>query len=412
MNSKERVLAALDHREPDRIPVDFSGHRSSGISAMAYAKLRKYLDLETKPIRVYDPVQQLAIVDEDVLDRFGIDVIELGRGFDDLEGTWIDWVLPDGTPCKMPSWTEPKRGKNSWDIISPKSGRVIATMPDSAIYFEQTYWPFAEKEDFDDIGGSFSESMWCTMVTPPGPMAADPDGTKIFTDGARRLRESTDKAIVGLFGGNLLEMGEFLYGMDKFLLMLAAEKSRAHQFLDKLVEFYLVNLEKFLGVTGEYIDIILFSDDMGGQQGPLISPQMYQEFFKSRHKIIWDRAKELSNVKVLLHCCGGIRELIPHLIDIGLDSINPVQITCAGMDPQELKNEYGKDIVFWGGGCDTRDVLPNGKPDEVSRHVKELIKIWAPGGGFVFQQVHNILANVPPENIVAMFDAINGSFYE
>jgi len=166
MNSKERVLAALDHREPDRIPVDFSGHRSSGISAMAYAKLRKYLDLETKPIRVYDPVQQLAIVDEDVLDRFGIDVIELGRGFDDLEGTWIDWVLPDGTPCKMPSWTEPKRGKNSWDIISPKSGRVIATMPDSAIYFEQTYWPFAEKEDFDDIGGSFSESMWCTMVTP------------------------------------------------------------------------------------------------------------------------------------------------------------------------------------------------------------------------------------------------------
>jgi len=194
--------------------------------------------------------------------------------------------------------------------------------------------------------------------------------------------------------------------------MLAAEKSRAHQFLDKLVEFYLVNLEKFLGVTGEYIDIILFSDDMGGQQGPLISPQMYQEFFKSRHKIIWDRAKELSNVKVLLHCCGGIRELIPHLIDIGLDSINPVQITCAGMDPQELKNEYGKDIVFWGGGCDTRDVLPNGKPDEVSRHVKELIKIWAPGGGFVFQQVHNILANVPPENIVAMFDAINGSFYE
>ncbi len=407
MNSRERVLAAFEHREPDRIPIDFSAHRSSGISAMAYAKLRKYLGLEEKPILVYDPVQQLAVLDQDVLDRFGVDVIELGRGFDDLEGTWVDWVLPDGTPCKMPSWCEPKRGKDSWDIISPKSGRVIATMPDSAIYFEQTYWPFAEEENTDDIGGSFSESMWCAMVTPPGPMVTCPDGDKIFAERARKLRQSTDKAIVGLFGGSLLEMGEYLYGMENFLMMLAAEKSRVNKFLDKLVEFYLVNLENYMRLAGPYIDIILFVDDTGGQQGLLISPQTYEEFFKPRHKILWNYPKQFADVKTLLHCCGGISQLIPHFIDLGLDSINPVQITCSGMDPHQLKKEYGRDMVFWGGGCDTRDILPNAAPDEVSRHVKELMKIWAPGGGFVFQQVHNILANVPPENITAMFDAIN-----
>ena len=407
MNSRERIMTALDHQEPDRIPIDFSSHRSSGISAMVYPKLRRLLGLKPKPIRVYDPVQQLAVVDDDVLDRFGVDVIELGRGFDDLEGTWVDWVLPDGTPCQMPSWTEPKRGKDCWNIISPKSGRVIATMPDSAIYFEQTCWPFAENEDINNIGESFSESMWCAMATPPGPMAAGPDGAKILEDGAKKLRQSTDRAIVGLFGGNFLEMGEFLYRIDNFLFMLAAEKKRVHAFLDKLLEFYLVNLENYLKAAGPYIDIILFSDDMGGQQASLISPKMYEEFFKFRHEILWNRAKELADVKTLLHCCGAVRELIPHLIDIGLDSINPVQISCEGMDPKELKTEYGKDMTFWGGGCDTRDVLPNGTPKEVSKHVKELMNIWKPDGGFVFQQVHNILANVPAENIVAMFDAIN-----
>lgn len=134
---------------------------------------------------------------------------------------------------------------------------------------------------------------------------------------------------------------------------------------------------------------------------------MYVEVFKPRHQRLWSRAKELADVKTLLHCCGGIGELIPHLIDIGLDSVNPVQINCQGMDPEALKREYGRDIVFWGGGCDTRDVLPNLSPAEVARHVKELIAIWKPEGGYVFQQVHNILADVPPENIVAMFDAVN-----
>jgi uroporphyrinogen decarboxylase len=143
------------------------------------------------------------------------------------------------------------------------------------------------------------------------------------------------------------------------------------------------------------------------QTGPLISPRMYRQFFKPRHALMWQTAKRLANVKVLLHCCGGVRQLLPDLIDAGLDAINPVQISCAGMDAAGLKRDFGSEITLWGGGCDTQTILPNGTPQQVAEHVRRQIDILQPGGGFVFQQVHNIMANVPPENIVAMFAAVN-----
>ena len=133
---------------------------------------------------------------------------------------------------------------------------------------------------------------------------------------------------------------------------------------------------------------------------------MYREFFQPRHKLMWARAKQLANVKVMLHCCGGVRELLPHLIDAGLDGINPVQISCARMDAAELKAEFGKDLVFCGGGCDTQTILPYATPDEVRRHVRQQVRILSPGGGFIFSQVHNILAPVPPANVVAMYAAV------
>jgi uroporphyrinogen decarboxylase len=212
---------------------------------------------------------------------------------------------------------------------------------------------------------------------------------------------------VGLFGGNLVEMGQFLYGMDRFLLMLAAEPREVHRFLDRVVEIHLANLERFLACAGQSMDIIAFGDDMGMQTGPQFSPAMYREFFKARHALMWARAKQLAPVRVMLHCCGGVRPLIRDLIEAGLDAMNPVQTSCSGMDPAELKREFGGDLVFWGGGCDTQSVLPAASPDGVRRHVKERVRILAPGGGFVFQQVHNVLASVPPENVVAMLDAVN-----
>ena len=405
MTPRERAFTSLNHREPDRVPVDLSGHRSSGIAAITYAKLRKHLGLSPRPIRVYDTVQQLAIVDEDVLDLFGVDTIELGRQFALDEGDWTDWVLPDGTPCQVPAWVRPERADGKW-VIRSKSGRVIAHMPDGALYFEQTYYPLADEHGPRTIPKAMEECMWTAVASPPGPLANGPEGLERLAEGAKALRASTDRAIIGLFGGNLLELGQFLYRNDNFFVLLAGESAKAHAFLDEAVETHLAALERFLGAVGPNIDVVLFGDDLGMQRGPQISPQMYREFFKPRHKLMWARAKELAPVKVMLHCCGGVRQLLPDLIDAGLDAINPVQISCTGMDPRELKSEFGKEMVFWGGGCETQTALALDAPAEVKEHVRRLVDIFRPGGGFVFQQVHNILANVPPENIVAMYEAV------
>ena len=407
MTPRQRVLTSLKHHEPDRIPIDFSGHRSSGITAIAYAKLRNHLGLPKRALRVYDPIQQLAIVDEDVLERFSVDTIELGRAFALEDKYWVDWVLPDGTPCQMPAWVVPEREGSRW-ILRSRSGRVLAQMPDGALFFEQTYYPFVDDTpDHRRIAEAFDESMWTAIVSPPGPITAGPAGRKLLIEGAQRLRANTDRAILGLFGGNLLEVGQFLYRNDNFFVLLAGDPDGAHDFLDRLVELHLKNLENFLSAVGPSIDIIVFGDDLGMQTGPQISPRMYREFFKPRHARLWSRAKELADVKVMLHCCGGVRELLPDLIEAGLDAINPVQISCRGMEPAGLKDGFGDRMVFWGGGCDTQEELIHGTPESIRAHVREEVRLLSPGGGFVFQQVHNIMPNVPPENVVAMFDAVH-----
>lgn len=407
MTHRERVIAALNHQEPDRVPIDLSGHRSSGIAGMAYHRLRAALGLQPKPVRIYDPVQQIAIVHDDVLDRFGVDTIELGRAFAHEDGYWVDWTLPDGAPCQMPAWSAPEREEKRWVIKSP-TGRVIAQMPDGAWYFEQTYWPFFEEDDDPErLPELLDECMWTGLASPPGPIVAGEEGGAVFRAGARQLREQSERAILGLFGGNLHEFGQFFYRIDKWLMMLAGEPDRVNRFLDKVVEMHLAALEQFLGAVGKHIDVILFGDDLGMQSGPQMSPAMYRDIFKPRHALLWRRAKELADVKVMLHCCGGVRELLPDLIDAGLDAINPVQISCNGMEAAALKRDFGGQMVFWGGGCDTQDILPNGTPEQVAKHTREQVAHLKRGGGFVFQQVHNILANVPAKNIIAMFDAIH-----
>lgn len=410
MTSRERVLKAFEFKSSDRIPIDFSGHRSSGLSASIYPGLRKALDLPPKPIRIYDPIQQLVVLDEDVLDYFDVDTIELGRAFAKDEKDWQPWVLPDGQDCFMPAWVNLEREQTRW-IIRSESGKIIAQMPDGAQFFEQVFYPFYEDvADTSDLDAAMKESMWHTVASPPGPLADGDEGLKFLAKSAKGLRQSTDRAIIGLFGGNLLESGQMLYRNDKFLMNLALDPDGTHDFLDRLVEIHLKNLDRFLGAVGDSIDIILFGDDLGMQSGPQLSPEMYREYFKPRHQLMWDTAKKLADIKVMLHCCGGVRELLPDLIDAGLDTINPVQTTARGMEPEGLKKDFGKDIVFWGGGCDTQQILPNGTPDDVYKHTTEQIKIMSLGGGFVFQQIHNILPGVAPANILAMFQAVK-DFY-
>jgi uroporphyrinogen decarboxylase len=400
---REHVLNALNHVRPEKVPVDFGGHRSSGIMAIAYRRLREHLHLAPRPIRVYDVVQQLAIIDDDVLDRFDADTIELGRGFCRDDRWWKPWRLPDGTECLIPSWFDVRKQGDDWLLYGP-SGKAIAVQKAGCLYFEQIHWPYLDgiPDDLSGLEGVMPDVMWA-VPTPPGPAAPD---AQALAAGAEALRRRSDRAVIGLFGGNLLEWSQFLCRIDNLLLYLAAEPESVHRLLDRLVELHLKALEAYLAAVGRHIDVILFGDDLGMQTGPQISPAMYREFFKPRHRAMWTRAKQLADVKVMLHSCGGIRPLMADLIEAGIDAANPVQTSCAGMDPAELKAEFGERHCFWGGGCDTQSVLPYASPQEVRRHVRRRLEILSPGGGFVFQQVHNILSDVPPANVVAMFDTV------
>ena len=412
MKSRERVLAALEHREPDRAPIDFGAHRSSGIAAIAYAKLKKALGITTGDIYVHDMVQQLAIVEPEVLDVIGADVVELGRGFMLEEADWKPWILPDGTPCKIPSFINVEaRGEDSY-LVSD-DGVDLAIQKEDMLYFEQIHWPWLERnsdeQDFCDLEEAFPRTMWTGIPAPGGHIPFTEEGLGQLAAGAKKLRESTDRAIMGLFGGNLFEVPQFFYRMDNYLTYMGLYPDACVLLSQALCDFYMPRLEKWLGAVGPYVDVMLFGDDLGGQNGPLISPDMYRRYYKPWHSKLWRRAKELApHVNSHLHSCGGIEPLLHDLIDAGLESANPVQITSAGMDARCLKKTYGDRFTFWGGGCDTRRILPHGTPDEIRSHVREQVDILSPGGGFVFQQVHNILADVPPENILAMFEEARG----
>ena len=232
------------------------------------------------------------------------------------------------------------------------------------------------------------------------------EGLGVLKKGAEKLRNSTAKAIHAWFGGCLHEMGQFLFGPDIWFVMLASTKKEVHKFLEKLLESYMQGLDDYLDAVGNCIDIIGFSDDLGMQTGPQISKKMYEEFYKPRHARMWKRVKERTDAKIMLHCCGGVYPLIPSFIEAGLDIINPVQVNCVGMNSGDLKREFGKDLVFWGGGCDTQRVLPHGTTEDVEEEVKRRINDLAPGGGFVFSAVHNIQANVPVKNIAKMFETV------
>lgn len=408
MSSRERVLQSLDFHQPDRVPIDLGGHRAGGIMGMAYVRLRDYLGLPKRPPRIYDFPQQLAIVDEDVLERFQVDVIELGRAFCQDDACWQPWVLPDGTECLIPNWIHPERENGNW-VVKHRDGTPIAVQKQSMIYFDQTCFPLAEDPEskLDRLEELIEYDMWAALSSPPGPLRYDQDGLNYLAEGARRFRAETSRAIVGLFRCPLLEGGQHLFGMERFYLLLAGNPAFAHRFLDELTAIYLRRLELYLQAVGPYIDVLACYDDYGMQTGLQISPKMYREFFKPRQALLWKTAKRLAPVKVLLHSCGSIFHILSDLIDAGLDAITPVQISAVNMEPARLKERYGRRLTFWGGGCDTQHVLRAGSPAAIKEHVFRNLEVFSPGGGFVFQQVHNIEADVPPENIVAMFDALS-----
>jgi len=359
---------------------------------------------------VYDLPQQLAIVEPAVLDELGIDIIEMGRGFLTDDREWKDWVLSDGTPCKIPNYVRVEERAGDWYLLAI-DGRELAVRRHGNPFMEQIHFPMAgrdfEHESFDDLEEQLNYTVWNGAATPDASFPLDGNGLQKLADGARNLRNSTDRAIVGLFDGSLFEIPQNLFRMENYFTYLALYPEAVLRLTEKLYAIHLQKLEKWLTAVGPYIDVILFSDDFGTQTGLFISRNMLRKFFKPFQRRLFKRARDLADVKIMLHSCGAIEPLLDDLIEAGVDAINPVQISSAGMDPTLLKAKYGQRICFWGGGCDPHRILPQSTPQEVAEHVRQQVAIMRRGGGFVFQQTHNIMPDARPENIVAMFRAVN-----
>ena len=408
MTSRERILAAVEHRQPDRVPVDLGATPSSGISAMAYGNFKRHLGLAGGHTRVYDVVQQLAQPEDGLLDRLRIDVVDIGRTFNTGEAAWRPATLADGQAAFYPAWFHPERERDGSFVARMEDGLEIARMPAGGAFFDQSYFPYLDgyPPDFRELSAEMGRILWAALVHSPWDHVNDRGFWDTLRAKALDLRGASDRALVLVLGCNLFEWGAFLRRMDNFLMDLVAEPEKVEALLDALMERHLGVLEKACRAVGDVADIIRFGDDLGTNGGPLMSPRVYRQLFKPRHAMLCDYVHQHARMKTFLHSCGSIRALLPDLIEAGFDIINPVQTTCKGMEPEGLKADFGEDICFWGGGCDTKTVLPGGSPAAVKDHVKRRLETFMPGGGFVFNTVHNILPEVPPRNLVAMFEAI------
>lgn len=392
--SRERVLKALRHEEPDRIPIDLGSMASTGIMAVAYDRLKEYLGISGGQIRVIDMGQQLAEVEPEILERFGVDVISLEYSLsEELPALWKPWKLSNGVPCQIPASADIRADEENGGWLLWEGGIPRRRMADGSFYFTRIFFPLADLASPEELN------------TIPLPILTD-EKLKFLQKRAKALYESTDYAIMANFGGSIHENGQKLRGWEQFMLDLAVGGAFVEDLIGGIVETQLANLNLYLEAVGDYVQIIQFGDDLGMQDSTQMSLQMYRQHLKPGHTKLYQYVHENSDCAVFLHSCGSIYPLIPDLIEAGVDILNPVQTSAKDMDPRTLKAEFGDQITFWGGGCDTQNVLPKATPDEIRQHVSERIDIFGPGGGFVFNQIHNIQADIPPEKITAMFDKV------
>jgi len=411
MSSRDRIRAAIRHEETDRVPIDLGATPSSGISAIAYRKLTGYLGLEDSRTRIYDVVQYLAQPEDAVVERFGVDVLDVGRSFNTADEDWHDIEMPDGEPAQYPRWFRPVRHDDgSWNAHHP-DGTRIATMPQGAQFFDQTCFPWIDgypegrKAMNDALDEAMDHVLWSHLVHSPWDHAGDPGFWDTLRRRTEELRSSTDKALMIVCGCNLFEWGTFLRRMDNFLMDLYTDQGNVAVLMELLMERHMATLERVCDSVGDMVDILRFGDDLGMDSGPFMGLDVYKELFEQHRTRLCRYVHDHSGMATFLHSCGSMSQYIPSLIESGMDIVNPVQTNCRDMDPAWLKAEFGRDIVFWGGGVDPREILNRGTPQEVRDDVRRRLEIFTPGGGYVFNTIHNVLGEVPPENVVAAFDA-------
>ncbi|MGD9002431.1 MAG: uroporphyrinogen decarboxylase family protein [Anaerolineae bacterium] len=395
MNRRERVLTSLRHEEPDRVPIDLGGTVDSTIAAVAYKELRAHLGLGPGEVRVADIYQHTALVDQDVRRALDVDVRLVG----DRPLHWRDGVLPDGSPALFPDRFRPERRPDGSQVLLDEAGTVVLKMPRDGHYFDPVHSPLADATSIHEIDRHLD-----AIRSYDKPAHLDTSYEDLACE-AKRLREETDYLLVGFFGGHIFQSAQSLRGWDTFLLDLLINRTFAEALMDRLVQANVERFKQYADTVGRYVDVIQFEDDLGMQDRPLLRPALYRQVVKPYHARLFRVARSTCDAYLLLHTDGAVAPFIPDFIEMGIDILNPVQVSAAGMDTKRLKREFGDDIVFWGGGCDSQRILPFGSPREVTDEVKRRVDDLAPGGGFVFAPIHNIQVDVPPENIVAMFEA-------
>lgn len=378
MDSRQRVLLALNHQEADHVPLDIGATLLTSIHRTAYQKLRAFLGMPELPIQIMNVCEQVVVIDEDIRQFFGVDA----RGVEPRDPSTYRLEIKNDLPghtCFYDEWGI------GWKM--PLEG---------GFFYDMFYHPLAQAQSLDDV------------KTYSFPDPHDAQRYRGLREQARHAAEIERQAVVlaGISSG-ILELAAWLRGYEKHYADFIDNLPMLEFLLDKALEIKLAYWEKALAEVGEYVDVVEEADDLGGQYRTLISPKMYRTIVKPRHKMLFDFIHRRTKAKIFFHSCGAIRELIPDLIEIGVDILNPVQVNAAGMDSTALKRDFGRDIAFWGGGVDTQGAFGSGKVDvqAVKDDVRRRIDDLAPGGGFVFSAVHNIQENVPPENIIAMWEA-------
>ena len=399
MTSRERIQAVLNHQMPDTLPIDFGAHRSSGMGAASYNRLKRYLGYSEETTRLYDLMQQLAFPEPFMVERFGGDVVQIMQlkpAYGIRTDRWKCGCLPCGDLSLVPYDFNPVVNERGDYEIRDESGKCIGKRPKNGIYYDNTDYYLKDVETI----GQLKEKMILPEITEEELCYIEVQ--------AKELYYNTDKAILYHVGGSVFEAGQQSFGFENFYYNIAAEPELVHCWAQRLTDAYCVMLDKILDRIGKYLDIAMFGgDDLGTQISTLMSPEMYREMINPYHSKIYQFVRNKNpKVKVGLHCCGAVKSLIPDLIEAGVQVLNPVQISAAGMDPAELKSRFGRDLVFWGGGADMQGFV-NSTEDtrEIYRHVRKLLDIFAPGGGYIFAPVHNILDNVPPGKVIAIYQA-------
>jgi uroporphyrinogen decarboxylase len=375
MTSRQRVLAALDHREPDRVPIDLGGNQT-GIHKMAYRALIDHLGIDDEPV-IMDAVQQLARPCEELLQRFHVDTRYVAAG---AAGGFDGTIL-----------TQERDGR-TWHDLTDEFG-VRWSMPlDQPLYMDITRHPLADAT-IDDL------------AEYPFPQGDDPGRFEGLRDRALRLKNETPYAVVSGISGVVYEICWYMRGLEQWFVDMMTQPEFCEALLDRTLQFWLDWFRLFLEEVGDVVDVIMIGDDLAGQTGPLFRPDFYRRVVKPRQKRLVQSIRSRTKAKIWYHTCGACTEYIPDLLDNGIDVLNPVQISARAMAPADLKTRFGDRLSFWGGSIDAQHVLPTASPDEVREHVRRNLEIFKPGGGYVFNNVHNIQAGVPPENVVAMYDA-------